>query len=384
MPVIVQKYGGSSLATPAHIQQVAQLIRQRVQTGAQLCVVVSAMGKNTNELLKLAHQISSNPVRRELDMLLSCGERASMALLAMALSDLGVPSVSFTGSQSGIMTNNVHSDAKIIAVKPFRVQDSLNQGKVVIIAGFQGVSEQKEITTLGRGGSDTTAVAMAAALGAEACEIYSDVPGVYRADPRVVSNPEHIDQLSADEMLELASSGAKVLNADAIAYAKLKGIVIKAKKTGDDSLETQISPVLASPVQTLDAITAQEKLHCFRFESIQALQNLLLAMKTLSLEPHQIVGTNQGFCLIAPENSHGVSLIPAMQGISRLTDCASVSLIGNDLGSNMEIIHTVFRQMEHHHTPILGMVSSKLRLCFFIESSEVSMLIKNIYSEIFQ
>src|SRR3989338_3126022 len=175
MPIIVQKYGGSSLATPAHIRQVAELIAQRLKTGVQLCVVVSAMGKNTNELLALAHEISKNPIRRELDMLLSCGERASMALLAMALHELGVPSMSLTGSQSGIITDNIHSGAHIIEVRPSRVQEGLTQGKVVIIAGFQGVSQSKKITTLCRGGSDTTAVAMAAALDAETCEIYSDV-----------------------------------------------------------------------------------------------------------------------------------------------------------------------------------------------------------------
>ena len=181
--IVVQKYGGSSVADTGKLKQVAALIKQRRDEGFRLCVVVSAMGQTTNELLAKANDVSTTLPRRELDMLLSCGERASMALLAMALDDLGVPSISFTGSQSGIITNDQHSNARILEVRPYRVQDELEKDKVVIIAGYQGVSYKKEITTLGRGGSDTTAVAMAAALDAHACEIYSDVSGVFSADP---------------------------------------------------------------------------------------------------------------------------------------------------------------------------------------------------------
>jgi aspartate kinase len=189
------------------------------------------MGDTTDELLALARKISPAPDRRELDMLLSAGERISMALLSMAIRELGGDAISFTGSQSGIITNDRHIDARIIEVRPFRVQDELARGRVVVVAGYQGVSYRKEITTLGRGGSDTTAVAMAAALDAEYCEICSDVDGVYSADPRVVTRAQRIGALSYEETQEMAEAGAKVLNAQAVEFAKEKGIAIYARAT---------------------------------------------------------------------------------------------------------------------------------------------------------
>lgn len=189
------------------------------------------MGDTTDELLGLARQVSANPDRRELDMLLSAGERISMALLSMAIRELGGDAISFTGSQSGIITNDRHVDARIIEVRPFRVQDELAHGRVVVIAGYQGVSYRREVTTLGRGGSDTTAVAMAAALGAEWCEICSDVDGVFTADPRVVPAARRIGALTYEETQELAETGAKVLNAQAVEFAKEKGIAIYARAT---------------------------------------------------------------------------------------------------------------------------------------------------------
>jgi len=199
--------------------------------GHDVVVVVSAMGDTTDELLALAKQVSANPERRELDMLLTAGERIAMALLSIAIRDLGGDAISFTGSQSGIITNDRHVDARIIEVRPFRVQDELSRGRVVVVAGYQGVSYRREVTTLGRGGSDTTAVALAAALGAEYCEICSDVDGVYTADPRVVPAARRIGSLSYEETQELAESGAKVLNAQAVEFAKTSGIAIYARAT---------------------------------------------------------------------------------------------------------------------------------------------------------
>ncbi len=204
---------------------------QTRRAGHDVVVVVSAMGDTTDELLALAKKVSPNPDRRELDMLLSAGERIAMALLSMAIRERGGDAISFTGSQSGIITNDRHVDARIIEVRPFRVQDELARGRVVVIAGYQGVSYRREVTTLGRGGSDTTAVAMAAALGAEYCEIRSDVDGVYSADPRVVPAARRIGTLSYEETQELAESGAKVLNAQAVEFAKEKGIAIYARAT---------------------------------------------------------------------------------------------------------------------------------------------------------
>ncbi len=231
MAVIVQKYGGSSVADVKKLQQVAERVMRTRQQGHDVVVVVSAMGDTTDELLGMAKQVSPNPARRELDMLLSAGERISMALLSMAIRELGGDAISFTGSQSGIITNDRHVDARIIEVRPFRVQDELARGKIVVIAGFQGVSYKKEVTTLGRGGSDTTAVAMAAALDAEFCEICSDVDGVYSADPRVVPAARRIATLSYEETQEMAEAGAKVLNAQAVEFAKEKGIAIYARAT---------------------------------------------------------------------------------------------------------------------------------------------------------
>ncbi len=231
MAIVVQKYGGSSVAGVQKLRQVAERVMRTRQQGHDVVVVVSAMGDTTDELLAMAKQVSPNPDRRELDMLLTAGERISMALLCIAIRDLGGHAISFTGSQSGIITNDRHVDARIIEVRPFRVQDELARGNIVVIAGFQGVSYRREVTTLGRGGSDTTAVAMAAALNAEYCEICSDVDGVYSADPRVVSTARRIGSLSYEETQELAESGAKVLNAQAVEFAKAKGIAIYARAT---------------------------------------------------------------------------------------------------------------------------------------------------------
>jgi aspartate kinase len=239
MAIVVQKYGGSSVADAARIRKVAERVIRTKQAGHDVVVVVSAMGDTTDELLALAKQVSPNPERRELDMLLTAGERISMAVLSMAIRELGGDAISFTGSQSGIITNDRHVDARIVEVRPFRVQDELARGKIVVIAGYQGVSYRREVTTLGRGGSDTTAVAMAAALGAEYCEICSDVDGVYTADPRVVADARRIGTLSYEETQELAEAGAKVLNAQAVEFAKERGIAIYARATasplpGDD------------------------------------------------------------------------------------------------------------------------------------------------------
>jgi len=231
MAVIVQKYGGSSVADVQKLRRVAERVMRTRAQGHDVAVVVSAMGDTTDDLLAMAKQVSANPERRELDMLLSAGERISMALLSMAIRELGGDAISFTGSQSGIITNDRHADARIIEVRPFRVQDELSRGRIVVIAGYQGVSYKKEVTTLGRGGSDTTAVAMAAGLDAEYCEICSDVDGVYSADPRVVPAAVRIGTLSYEETQEMAEAGAKVLNAQAVEFAKEKGIAIYARAT---------------------------------------------------------------------------------------------------------------------------------------------------------
>jgi aspartate kinase len=231
MAIVVQKYGGSSVADVEKLRYVAERVMETRRRGHDVVVVVSAMGDTTDELLAMAKRVSANPDRRELDMLLSAGERISMALLSIAIREMGGDAISFTGSQSGIITNDRHVDARIVEVRPFRVQDELARGRIVVVAGYQGVSYRREVTTLGRGGSDTTAVAMAAALDAEYCEICSDVDGVYSADPRVVPSARRIGSLSYEETQEMAEAGAKVLNAQAVEFAKDRGIAIYARAT---------------------------------------------------------------------------------------------------------------------------------------------------------
>ncbi len=253
--LIVQKFGGSSLSDIAKIKKVAQSIIREKEKGKDLVIVVSAMGDTTDTLLDMANQMSDCPSRRELDMLLSVGERISMALLSMAIGKAGYKAISLTGSQCGIITTDSHSNARVVDVRPFRVQDELEKGNIVIVAGYQGTSYRREVTTLGRGGSDTTAVALAAALGAQACEIYSDVDGIFSADPRVVINAVQLDALSYEEMLELSKSGARVLNAQAVAFAQKRGIALYAKKTGAENTKGTI----IRPDGALDRVRAIEE-----------------------------------------------------------------------------------------------------------------------------
>jgi aspartate kinase len=218
--LVVQKFGGTSVADPDRIRAVADHIARTRRAGDDVVVVVSAMGKSTDDLLRLAHDVAERPDGRELDMLLTAGERISMALVCMAVEDLGVPAMSFTGSQAGIVTDTAHNRAKIIEIKGDRIRDALADGKVAVVAGFQGVSTAREITTLGRGASDLTAVALAAALQAEVCEIYTDVEGVYSADPRIVSNARKLSRVSFDEMLEMAATGGRVLALRSVEFAR--------------------------------------------------------------------------------------------------------------------------------------------------------------------
>jgi aspartate kinase len=240
--LVVQKYGGSSVADAERIKRVAERIVAARKGGDDVVVVVSAMGDTTDELLDLAHQVSPLPAGRELDMLLTAGERISMSLLAMAIHNLGYEARSYTGSQAGVLTTSVHGRARIIDVTPGRLQGALDEGAVAIVAGFQGVSQDtKDITTLGRGGSDTTAVALAAALRADVCEIYTDVDGVFTADPRIVSNARHIKHITYEEMLELAACGAKVLHLRSVEYARRADLPIHVRSSYSTNTGTMVT-----------------------------------------------------------------------------------------------------------------------------------------------
>ena len=238
---IVQKFGGSSVEDAESIKRVARRIARTRGEGHDVIIVISAMGDTTDELMDLALQVSPRPKSRELDMLLTTGERQSAALLAMALSDLGVEAVSYTGSQAGVLTTPTHGNARIIDITPGRVEKSLNEGKVTIVAGFQGVSQDtKDITTLGRGASDTTAVALAAALNADYCEIYSDVDGVYTADPRIAPSARQIREIGYEDMMEMAASGAKILHLRCVEYARRENVPVHVRSSFTDKQGTWV------------------------------------------------------------------------------------------------------------------------------------------------
>ncbi len=248
MALIVQKYGGSSVADAASIKRVAARIADAHRAGHQVVVVVSAMGDTTDELIALAHQVTPLPPEREMDILLTAGERISMALLAMAIHDLGCTAKSFTGQQAGVITDETHGRARIIDVTPSRITATLAQDAVAIVAGFQGVTQDtNDVTTLGRGGSDTTAVALAAALGADVCEIYTDVDGVFTADPRIVPTARQIDRISYDEMLEMAASGAKVLMPRCVEYARRYRVPVHVRSSFSTRTGTLVTDDPADP-----------------------------------------------------------------------------------------------------------------------------------------
>lgn len=277
MALIVQKYGGTSVGSVERIASVAARVLKTVKAGNSIVVVVSAMGKSTDQLVKLAQQISTNPSRREMDMLLSTGEQVSIALLSMALQELGQPAISLTGAQVGIVTEAEHSRARILHIQPERISRHLKDGKVIVVAGFQGITStsELEITTLGRGGSDTSAVALAAALGASCCEIYTDVPGILTADPRLVPNAQMMSEITCDEMLELASLGAKVLHPRAVEIARNYGVELVVRSSWTEEPGTRVvSPTpqprslvgleIARPVAGVEFDTDQAKVALLR------------------------------------------------------------------------------------------------------------------------
>ena len=300
----------------------ADTVVERVQQGNKLVVVVSAMGGSTNALIELAGQISDHPKRRELDMLLSTGERVTMALLSMAIVDRGIEAISFTGSQCGIITNDVHTDARIIDVRPVRVEDELQRGRVVIVAGFQGMSYRREITTLGRGGSDTTALALAAALGADHCEIYSDVEGIFSADPRRIDDAKLLDQIGFGTLETLARGGAKVLHADAVAWARRAGIAFRARKTGSQETGTLVG---AAGLQGIVAISSSDQRRFLKpGTSLEHLHGCIIHC------------SDQG-TVVDSQNLHGE--LPG-------SPCQTLTAAGEDLLNNPQYLHDFLECVE--------------------------------------
>lgn len=323
LPVVVQKYGGSSVADVARIQQVADRVVATVRQGFRVVVVVSAMGNTTSELLTLARSVAASPGRRELDLLVSVGERISMTLLAMAIQDRGVPAASFTGSQSGILTDERHVSARVIEVRPRRIEAALAEGKVAIVAGFQGVSRAGEVTTLGRGGSDTTAVVLAAALQAQHCEICSDVAGVYSADPRVVSEAIILDRLPLAGALALSRAGATVLLADALAFAERHGVTLLANATDRPPGQGTLLPP-GPPPEAVTAVASDDRLRRIGLPDLAALEGLPAALDGAPRAWWSLPG-GRIEALLDTRNLHGTPLPPSCVDLG---PAATASVLG--------------------------------------------------------
>ncbi len=376
-PIVVQKYGGSSVADSEHLLKVAKRIVKTRESGKHVVVVVSAMAKATDDLLARAREVANAPSRRELDMLLSCGERASMALLAMAVHELGHEAVSLTGSQSGIMTNDRHSGARIIEVRPLRVEDELARDKIVIVAGFQGVSYKREITTLGRGGSDTTAVALAAALGAEYCEICSDVDGIYSADPRIVDGAELLEAIRCDEMLELAAHGAKVLHPGCVEIARRSDVRLYARATARSGGGTRVDSIGDPERTSPSGVTAMRGLVCLRSESADALLRLAEAESIAVL--HFSSEGDSGALWFSLANQHDWPAVRgrvlALGNVTIQEGLGAVSIVGEGFGqsaSNLMAIRTIARDTGK---TLLGTSTSPLRATIYCEEDTADLLL---------
>lgn len=381
MGILVQKFGGSSVSDIDKIKAVARRVVATREAGNDLVVVVSAMGDTTDDLLDMAKKINPAPSRRELDMLLSVGERISMALLSMAVHAHGHKAISLTGSQCGIITTDSHSNARIMDVRPFRVQDELEKGHIVIVAGYQGTSYRREVTTLGRGGSDTTAVALAAALNAEACEIYSDVDGVFSADPRVVLDARQLASLSYEEMQEMARSGAKVLNEQAVEFARRANIALFARSTHmPESKGTVVRPdgfdERASRAEAGIPQVAVSQLNGGLF--VRATQASADAVAEL-LQPHECISFDWQFgstlaAYLNTENIHDLENFTQQLASNPGTEVASVSIVsvvGEGIGARPQWMRKCQATLLEAGSTIHHTFASRSRLTFVVDPAHV-------------
>jgi len=386
MGLIVQKYGGSSVADAEGMKRVAARIVASKRDGNQVVVVVSAMGDTTDELIDLANQVTPIPNGRELDMLLTAGERISMALLAMAISSLGHEARSFTGSQAGVITDSSHGRARIIDVTPGRIQEALNEGAIAIVAGFQGISQDtKDITTLGRGGSDTTAVALAAALDADVCEIYTDVDGVFSADPRVVPSAKKLKSVTYDEMLELAASGAKVLHLRCVEYARRYDLpihvrssfstnegtwVVKEHPEGDQMEQAIISGIAHDKSEakiTIVGVPDRTGVAARIFQAI-ADNDINIDMIVQNVSAAATGLTDISFTLPKSEGANATAILQKLQGevgfASILYDdqVGKISLVGAGMRSHPGVTATFFAAMAEAGINIEMISTSEIRI----------------------
>ena len=393
---VVMKFGGSSVADPEKIRNVAARLVEAQKRGARVVATVSAMGDTTDGLLALAHDVSPEPYPRELDMLLSTGERIACALVAMAVHDLGSEAVSFTGSQAGIITDPVHTKAKIREITPVRVVEALDRGRIVLVAGYQGFSrDTMDVTTLGRGGTDATAVALAAALGAS-CEIYSDVLGVFTADPRIVPDARKLDSVSYEEMLEMASSGAKVLMLRAVELARGQGVRIHARSTFSTEAGTWIEDAAGLEQPIVSAVTHSEDEVVFDvtglpdrpgiaaaiFDAVASehvnvdtiLQNVAhgLASLSFSVPRDDVPATRRALALA--EESIG-SLVS-----SEITDLGKVSLIGAGMRSHPGVAARMFRALADEGINLRLISTSPIKVSCLIPRADVERAVRTLHA----
>jgi len=397
---IVQKYGGTSVAGPDEIKRVAGRIVRTADAGNAVCVVVSAMGHTTDELLALAGKVSADPDPRELDMLLTAGERMSMALVSMAINDLGHQAVSFTGSQAGIVTDTRHGKARIVEMRRGRVHQALAEGKIAIVAGFQGVSTSSDVTTLGRGGSDTTAVALAAALEADSCEIYTDVDGVYTADPRIVKDGRKLHQVSFEEMLELAACGARVLALRAVEYARNHDVKLHVRSSfnetegtwvmqeGDMLEQAIISGVahdMAEAKVTIRRVPDRPGIagHTFR-PLADAGINIDMIVQNTSVDGLADIS----FTLPENELDRALPLLDELarqigaEGITSDPDIAKVSVIGAGMKTNPGVAATIFEALADEGINIDIISTSSIRVSCVVPREDAERAVNVIHERL--
>ncbi|MCX6425371.1 MAG: aspartate kinase [Actinobacteria bacterium] len=405
MGLIVQKYGGSSVADAAGMKRVAARIVASKRAGHDVVVVVSAMGDTTDELIDLAKQITPMPNGRELDMLLTSGERISMALLAMAIGNLGAEARSFTGSQAGVITDSVHGRARIIDVTPGRIVDALKEGAIAIVAGFQGISQDtKDVTTLGRGGSDTTAVALAAALEADVCEIYTDVDGVFSADPRIVPSARKLKSITYDEMLEMAASGAKVLHLRCVEYARRFDLpihvrssfssnegtwVVKDRPEGDSDMEQAIISGIAHDRSeakvTIVGVPDRTGVAARIFQAIADVDiNIDMIVQNVSAAATGL--TDISFTLPKSEGQNAIAVLQRIQGevgfasIQYDDQVGKISLIGAGMRSHPGVTATFFAAMADAGVNIEMIATSEIRISIICRESDLDKAVRSAHT----
>lgn len=397
MALYVQKYGGSSVADAECMQRVAGRIKKCRDEGHSVVVVVSAMGKTTDQLVALAQEVNADPADREMDMLLATGEQISVAVLAMALHSQGVEAVSMTGPQAGIFTDDVHTKAKIMGIKPERIEESVKQGKVVIVAGFQGQTPASDIATLGRGGSDTTAVALAAALNADRCQIFTDVDGVYTADPRIVKNARKLDAMSCDEMLELASLGAKVLQSRSVEFAKKYNVELEVLSSFEErpgtivkeEVETMehivIRGVAADKNQvkvTVQAVPDQPGIAARLFSHL-ADNNISVDMivQNVSEEGHTDISFSIGSDDLPRTKKTLEGFVESIQarGLMVADNVAKVSIVGVGMRSHSGIASKMFSALADHNINIEMISTSEIKISVVIEKEHADRAVQLLH-----